>query len=226
METKLFNVLIVEDHPMTLEMFVMFFKTVEDQRPDWKFNIKTGDCCESAIYALKNHAPVEGYDLIFLDYRMPPSSDGKYVSGEDVAVYIRERFPKSKILFITSSHDTVIKSVLKNINPEGFLIKAETTPEILLRAVIEILLGGSYYGKSAHKIMRLPFETDLILDEWDRKLLYELNRGTKTTHIPNILPLSLSSVARRKRRLKEIFEVEGDGDGELLARARELGFIG
>lgn len=225
MENRTFNILIVEDLPLLNDVYKMYFKSLMEENEHWKFNIKDGNTCDRVLYVLKNQTPSEGFDLVISDYKLTPSADGKYLSGEDIALYIREKFPRTPILFNADVEKPIILGLLKNIKPEGILLKTESTAEILMRAVIEILQGGSYYGKSVLQIMRLPFETDLILDEWDRKLLYELNRGTNTTHIPNILPLSLSSVARRKRRLKEIFEVEGEADRELLDKARALGFL-
>lgn len=225
MESKSFNILIVEDMPLVIDVYKQYLESLSGQNSHWDFQIKDGNTCDKAIFILKNQVPSKGFDLAILDYKIAPSWDRKYLSGEDIARYLRENFPKTHILFNADSEKHIIRGLLKNINPEGILLKTESTGHIIMRAVTEILQGGSYYGKSVLEIMKLPFETDLILDEWDRKLLYELDRGTKTTHIPKILPLSLSSVARRKRRLKELFEMEGDGDRELLEKAKELGFI-
>lgn len=225
MENRNFNILIIEDMPLFIDVYKMYFEALADQKRLWKFSITEGNNCDIAISILTGQVPAEGFDLAILDYRIKPSWDGKYLSGEDIALYIREKFPRTSILFNVECERPLIYGLLKNINPEGIVLKTESTGEIVMRAVTEILLGGYYYGKSVLKTMKLPFETDLILDEWDRKLLYELDRGTKTTHIPDLLPLSLSSVARRKKRLKEIFEVEGEEDRELLEKAKVLGFL-
>lgn len=219
------DILIVENLPLVLDVYRIHFTALSEENPYWRFNIFYGSSSDKAVYIIKNQAPPDGFDLAIIDNNIGPTSDRKFLSGEDIAGYLRAKFPKTKILFNTSAEQDVIKSILKNINPEGFLLTTESTGGILKRAVSEILYGGSYYGKSVLQIMKSSFKTDLVLDEWDRKLLYELGRGTKTTHIPEILPLSLSSVARRKKRLKEIFEVEGLADMVLLEKAREMGFL-
>jgi len=219
------DILIVEHLHLVMDVYNMHFDALSNENSLWNFKILNGSTGNEAVYILNNQAPHDGFDLAIIDNNIAPSTDGKFLSGEDIAGYIRAKFPKTKILFNTSAEQPVIKSILKNINPEGFLIKTESTGEIVKRAVSEILYGGSYYGKSILQIMKSPFKTDLVLDEWDRKLLYELGRGTKTTQIPEILPISLSSVARRKRRLKEIFGVEGLADKDLLEKAREMGFL-
>jgi hypothetical protein len=66
---------------------------------------------------------------------------------------------------------------------------------------------------------------DLLLDKIDRRLLYELSIGTKTKDLPMMLPLSIAGVEKRKRNLKSIFDVSDLEDKELIAKAREKGFI-
>ncbi|MDC8000106.1 response regulator [Aequorivita todarodis] len=226
MEKRTFNILIVEDHPILMESYKSIFDELEEENSSWKFNIKNGDTCDIAIFILENQAPMEGFDLVFLDFRIPPSTDGKYISGEDIGLYIRKKFPQTKIMFATSeSHQLKIQSIFRSLDPEGFIYKGDSSREIFMTAIKEILNEGFYYSKSVLQTMRTNIAMDLFLDEWDRKILFELERGTKTTHLPQILPLSLSSVGRRKRKLKELFEVEGDDDRELIEKARELGFI-
>ena len=59
----------------------------------------------------------------------------------------------------------------------------------------------------------------------DRKILYELSQGTKMNELPNVLPLSIAALERRKRILKDVFNVSGKGDRDLLKLAQNKGFI-
>ena len=43
--------------------------------------------------------------------------------------------------------------------------------------------------------------------------------------LPNIVPLSIAGIEKRKRILKQVFDVEDQGDKALILRAKELGFI-
>ena len=61
---------------------------------------------------------------MFLDISVPPSKDKKLLSGEDVGLMINRVFPSSKIIVSTTFNDNYrIQSILKNMNPDGFLIK-------------------------------------------------------------------------------------------------------
>ena len=66
---------------------------------------------------------------------------------------------------------------------------------------------------------------DLNVDKIDRQIFYELSLGTRTKDLPEVVPLSIAGVEKRKRLLKEKFDVEEQGDKALIIKAREMGFI-
>ena len=69
------------------------------------------------------------------------------------------------------------------------------------------------------------FSSEFILDEIDRMLLFELSQGAKTKDLPNFIPLSIAGIEKRKRHLKEIFDISKSDDRTLIKVAREKGFI-
>jgi hypothetical protein len=62
---------------------------------------------------------------------------------------------------------------------------------------------------------------DFLLDKIDRRLLYQLSIGTKTTDLPEILPPSIAGVEKRKRN----FNVSNLDDKGLITIVKEKGFI-
>jgi hypothetical protein len=75
------------------------------------------------------------------------------------------------------------------------------------------------------KLLRKQVSTDYLLDGTDRKLLYEISIGTRTKDLPDILPLSIAGIEKRKRQLKKAFNTETDEDKELIMKAKEKGFL-
>ena len=65
----------------------------------------------------------------------------------------------------------------------------------------------------------------MILDEYDRKILYELSIGTRMKDLPNLLPLSIAGIEKRKRNLKRMFNVKKLDDRQLMISAKEKGFL-
>jgi hypothetical protein len=43
--------------------------------------------------------------------------------------------------------------------------------------------------------------------------------------LPNVLPMSIAGIEKRKRQLKEMFNVQENEDRELILKAKEKGFI-
>jgi DNA-binding NarL/FixJ family response regulator len=111
------------------------------------------------------------------------------------------------------------------LNPDGLLIKNDITANELVNAITLVLENPPYCSSSVSQTIRNEMLNDLLLDKIDRRLLYELSIGTKTKDLPEILPLSIAGVEKRKRNLKSIFNVSNLDDKDLIAIAREKGFI-
>jgi hypothetical protein len=62
---------------------------------------------------------------------------------------------------------------------------------------------------------------NFLLNKIDRRLLYQLSIGTKTTHLPEILPPSIAGVEKRKRN----FNISNLDDKGLITIVKEKGFI-
>ncbi|GAA3583518.1 response regulator [Snuella lapsa] len=223
---RTYNVLIVDDHPLIIKAYDSALQHISKQDPNVNFNIETARDCDSAYQKITESQINDGIDLVFLDIKLPPSKDGKIISGEDLGLKIREEIDTVKIIISTMFDDNNrLHSILKNVNPDGFLIKSELTPDILTDAITTVLTSPPYYSKPVLKLLRKMSTTNFVLDSIDRKLLFELSRGTKMKELPNILLLSIAALERRKRILKELFNVVGKGDRALIDAAEEKGFI-
>ena len=65
----------------------------------------------------------------------------------------------------------------------------------------------------------------MLLDEINRKIIYLLSQGVKTKSLSDHIDLSMSAIEKRKKYLKEVFEIEDGSDETLLFEARNKGFI-
>jgi DNA-binding NarL/FixJ family response regulator len=219
---KKYTVLIVDDHPLITEAYKSALVQINEEVNEMVFSIKIANNIDSALKIMKK----EALDLVFLDIRLPPSSDGEILSGEDLGIRINEKSPKPKIIISTTFNDNYrIHSIFKSLDPEGFLIKNDITPDELLTAVKTVINDPPYYSKTVIKLLRNEVSSDFLLDKIDRQLLYELSVGTKMKDLPNVIPLSIAGIEKRKRHLKVIFDVEKQDDKALIMMAKEKGFI-
>lgn len=221
---KQYNILIIEDHPLIIEAYKNALLNISSEDDKLKFNIDIANDCDTAFYKIEKAVIRKNIDIVFLDIKLPPSKDGKIISGEDLGIKIRALFSEVKIVVATTYNDNyIINTIFKSINPDAFLIKNDLNPKELILAIETIIKNLPYYSKTVIKLMRKLTVNDFFLDEFDRKILYELSKGSRMNELPRILPLSIAAIEKRKRFLKEIFNVENDRG--LIKAAEEKGFI-
>ena len=225
MSTK-YKVLIIDDHPIIADAYKSAFEFISSENSKVNFEISIATNCDEAIEKIKDAAKKNGIDIVFLDISLPPSADGEYLSGEDLGIAIKKLLPKCKIVVSTTFNDNYrIQTILKNVNPDGFLIKNDVNKDELVFAIKTLLDGSPYYSKSVLELFRKQASIDYKIDKIDRQLLYEMSIGTKMKDLPGIIPMSMPGLERRKKQLKKLFEVKDNDDRELILKAKEKGFI-
>ncbi len=226
MEIKNINALLVDDHTMTLLGYASALNVLNERSSTYKFHMTNATSIETAMRELDASFKNKTLHLVFLDIQLPNHPTTKYQSGEDLGVVIRERFPKTKIIIITTfDNNLLIQNLLESIDPEGLMIKGDLTPENFMQAVIDVLEDPPYYSKTVTKFLRRQHGFTYHLDRFDRLILYYISIGKLTKDLPIYIPLSLPAIEKRKKRLKEVFEVEDGNDIDLLRRGEEEGFI-
>ncbi len=227
MLAKNYTALIIDDHPLIAEAYKSAFTFIEHQKEGVSFHIEMANDCDSALKILTDYSnSTDVLDIVFLDMRLPPSSDGTILSGEDLGIRINEVLPNTRIIVSTTFNDNYrIHSILKNINPDGFLVKNDITPPQLVQAIQEVLTDPPFYSKTVTKIMRNEVSSEYFIDDVDRKIMYQLSIGTMMKDLPDIVHLSLRAIEKRKRQLKKIFNISSTDDRELIYVAKDKGFI-
>ncbi|MGJ8746101.1 response regulator [Polaribacter sp.] len=227
MNSQPYSVIIIDDHPLIAEAYKTAFSFVAKKNPSLIFNIEVAEDCDTANEIIEEYnTNNKKLDIVFLDIKLPPSKDGKILSGEDLGIKIKTLLPKTKIVVSTTLNDNYrVHSIFKSINPDGFLIKNDITPKELIETINTIISDPPYYSKTVTKLLRKQISNNFLLDDIDRKILYELSIGTKMKELPEMIPLSLAGIEKRKRHLKQIFNITASDDKELLYLAKEKGFI-
>lgn len=223
---KKVHVLIVDDHPLIIEAYKSALSVVASKLKNYSFFINTAFDCETAFEKITNAVNSETLDLIFLDISLPPSKKLNILSGEDLGIKINELLPNSKIIISTTYNDNYrLYGIFKNVNPDGFLIKSDITSNRLVKAIEKVIKRPPYYSESVLQLIRQQASVGYVLDSVDRQMLYELSIGTKMKDLPMIIPLSIGALEKRKRKIKEVFEITGKEDRDLMIIAKEKGFI-
>lgn len=217
------NIIIVDDHPFIIEGYKNAINSYNAD--DYDFTITQANDCKSAYDVITNPA-MDPFDIAFFDISMPAYEEKNIHSGEDLAKLIKEKMPLCKVILLTMHTELLkINTIIKTINPNGLIIKNDLTFDELLVAFDKILKSENYYSQTVVKLISQSQYDNLEVDSFDKQILFQLSKGTKTKDIPSFVPLSLSAVEKRKLNLKEILEVKGGSDIELIAEAKNKGLL-
>jgi DNA-binding NarL/FixJ family response regulator len=221
---RIINTLIIDDHPSIITAYKNYLSNYEKQQEQISFVVSTALNADEALSLLND--PNCTTDLLFLDISIPSSSDGKFRSGEDIGIFVKKKKPDCKIIVITGYFENlVLREILNNINPDSLLFKSDVNGEVITSAITNALESIPYYSKAVLSLIRQKFSSGIYLDKIDKQLLFELHNGTRTKDLTNKLPLSPGGIERRKRILRELFDVAAKDDKMLLTAAIEKGFL-
>ncbi|GGZ85886.1 response regulator [Algibacter mikhailovii] len=223
--TEKIKILMIDDHPMIIEGYqnTLLFTKKDNQ----ELIIDIANNCDEAVRSMDKSVELDlPYDILFVDISLPPSSDGSMTSGEDLAEYARKILPNAKVIILTMFNESFrIHNIIKTIDPEGFLIKSDLTSSELASAFQAVLNNPPFYSGTVNSFIRKSITNDIVIDDKNRKILYLLSQGVKTKNLAPHLDISLSAVEKRKKQLREIFEVNDGQDETLLREARKTGFV-
>lgn len=217
------KILMVDDHPSMLEGYkiILSYNTLG-------FEIETTSAynCESAYEIITNKLKKPDFDLIFLDYSLPPFVEKNIISGEDLAMLAKTYMPNSKIVMLTSHTEAlVLYTILRNVEPAGMLVKSDFSADELLLAFDLIMKGEIYHSSTVKQCMKELLSKKVYLDNFNRQIITLLAQGIKTKSLPNHLNLSISSIEKRKVQIKDYFGIEKGTDEDIIKEAKKRGLI-
>jgi len=219
------RILAVDDHEMT----TLGYKYILEDSPVGGYTIQmdTAKDYETGKEKLVRSIQSFPYDILLLDIQLAQRQDVPPKSGEDLGMLAREISPDSRIVFMSSYSDNYrINSILKTVDPEGYMVKTEIDQHTLKEMIPTVMNNPPYYThKALAAIRRKMANDDMGLDSTDKKILYLLSVGTKTKDMVDHLPLSLPGIENRKRQIKSLFGIEKQNDQALINEARKRGFI-
>lgn len=218
------RILSVDDHEMTM---IGYKYILEDAKfESFQVLVDTANTFELGKQKIEYSAKNLIYDIILLDIHLSNNVEGDTRTGEDLGILARKVAPDSKIVFMSSFSDNLrINNILKNVNPDGYMVKSEIDEKTLIAMVNTIVDCPPYYTQKALSAIRKKMSSDFLLDENDIKILHSIAIGTRTKDMIGNVSLSLAGIENRKRQLKVIFGVEKQNDQALINEARNRGFI-
>lgn len=217
------NVLVVDDHPMTVEGYISALSTTLFGLYNPIF-AKAHNCEDAYSALLRNTTAKQAFDLAIIDKGLPGYEEKSIGSGSDLAGLIRENMPNCKIIMITAHTEIiVVYEIYKNVRPDGLIIKNDITPEKLQQAVIEIMQGNSYQSNTVKNCINEIWKKELMVEDYNRQILFYLSKGFKIKELEGVICLTTSAIQKRIIRMKKVFEAT-DNSG-LVKEAIKQGYI-
>jgi DNA-binding NarL/FixJ family response regulator len=220
---KKMNVLIVDDHPMTVAGYIHALSLPAFNQFEFTFT-KAYDCEQAYSILSKNLAIKHTFDIVLIDKGLPPYEKNGILCGSDLALVVQELMPNCKIMIITAHTEVVIVyDIVKKIRPEAIIIKTDITPEKLQKAVMEIIQGNTYQSPSVKKCINEIWKKELMVEDCNRQILLYLSKGFKIKDLEMVIHLTTSAIQKRVIRMKKVFGVTDDTG--LVKEAIKQGFI-
>ena len=216
------KILIVDDHPFIIQAYKNALEKYSQQGYDFEV-IQANNCKSGYENIVESKTP---FDVAFFDISMPEYPEKGIYSGEDLADLMKKEMPGCKVILLTMHTELLkINNIIKNINPNGLIIKNDLTFDELIFAFDKIINSESYYSQTVIKLVGQAQYNNIELDAFDKQILFHLSKGVKTKDLPQYIPLSLSAIEKRKLNIREILEVKGGTDIDLINEAKTKGVI-
>jgi DNA-binding NarL/FixJ family response regulator len=219
------NILIVDDHPMTVDSYVNLLSDGEFQENLPNF-IKSHTCEDAYNKIMLHHKQNINIDFALLDINLPPYKQQNINNGIDLAFLMREKFANCKIVLLTMrSEPLTVDKIIKGIQPEGFISKSDINFELFPVICKNIIDGEIFRSTTIIESQRELFKKNINWDNHDNQILILISEGVKTVNLPDYIPLSMSAIEKRKANIKDQLLKGKGSDKDLIEKAKTLGLI-
>lgn len=184
---KMYHIAVVDDHTILLDGMRWVISQLS-----FVESVKAYSDPNGLLEALKSG---ENIDLVITDLQMPE------LSGHELISILKKEYPQVKILVMTMFDSPFVFRKVLSSQADGFFVK-NGDGELLSRAMLAILDGGSYFPEELHGFETLDNsvaveltkrETEilgLIASEKSSKMIAEelyISEDTVLTHRKNIM---------------------------------------
>ncbi|MFP9115619.1 response regulator transcription factor [Flavobacterium sp. RHBU_3] len=223
---KKLRILIVDDHPMTVDGYINVLS--EEGFPGYELTFNKALNCKEAFEIITNKETKP--DVAYLDLSLPPYPEEKIFSGLDLGILLRKTYPDCTIIFLTMhSESSLIERLIAATNPQGILCKSDIDIDEFVKAFHIIFGGQKHYSNKIQKSLKDRALDNFKLDSYDRQILMRLSEGIAKTNIPNYVPLSLDNITERIDNVKKLIlkdeSTDSNSDAALVEAVKKMGIL-
>lgn len=219
------NILIVDDHPMTVDSYVNLLSDdlFQENIPNFIKSYNCEDAYNKINFYLKQNINI---DVALLDINLPPYKPLNINDGIDLAFFLKEKFSKCKIVLLTMrSEPLTVDKIIKGIQPQGFISKNDINFELFSVICKNIINGEIFRSSTIVESQRELLKKNINWDNHDNQILILISQGVKTVNLPDFIPLSMSAIEKRKANIKDQLLRGKGSDKDLIEKAKTLGLL-
>lgn len=220
------KILLVDDHIAITDSY----KYILTEHFNDEVDITTANTLQFAYETSCLENNKSPFDVAILDLSMPPYLEKNINSGEDLALQLRLKSVKTKIIIHTGlSQKAQLIRIINTINPEGIFEKCDVGHKELIAIIDLILNGQTFKSKTIIKtIIKTIGDNNTIppfLDKIDIQIIQLIAQGIKTKNLHLYIPITTSAIDKRKAKIKQLLGIESGNDEDIIREARKLGLI-
>jgi DNA-binding NarL/FixJ family response regulator len=192
------NILIIDDHLMTVEGYInLLKKEIPVFTPFKALN------CEEAYHIINSDSFL---DWEIIDYQIPEFEEKELNNGIDIALLIKKHHPKCKIIMITAYQEAVIVyDIYRKARPDALIIKND----ISYTTFKECFNSESrYLSITAQKAVAIINRNEELFNDVNREILFYLKQGFKIGEIGSAMLMSESTVQKRITKIRELLNAK------------------
>jgi len=214
------NILVAEDEPIYIDYLKRKIKEVAE--------VKTIEGVKNAKEAEK-FLLMNPVDILITDLYMDSSSTSFGGDGMALIPKARAIHSKIKIIVITGQLDIAVITNLKTQKIDGIVYKKQELAGMDIKNALEYVVAGSVFYSNEikdhlEKCNRLPQAAEKSrINEVDKRILELLRDGVKEKKLGEHIGLNQSTIDKKIKKLKDIFEV--DTIAALVIKAINEGYI-
>lgn len=207
------NILIIEDETLVAQSLAQIVtRKLQDLIDECQIALSAKDC----MAAMAN----KDYDLVLIDVRLPD------MSGPELAKYVRQCHPKTKILMISALCTPFICYQLSRLKVDGFVHKLEDM-DTLVAAITKVLNGqSSFCTNFIEENRRLNTEENSftkLLGGRELQVLQHFVNGMRDSDIAEKMNISVRTV--ETHRYNMIKKLGLPDKSALLQYAKDMGIF-
>lgn len=219
---KKLNILIIEDHYLMVEGY----RSMLGGNSEYKTEIMAVHSCQAAFDLLTRKKDRRKFEIVFLDWSLPPHEKESIANGGDLVKYIKMHSPDAKTIIITSHVEGfTLYQIIKELNPSALLSKSDFSPTHIKALLQEVLQDKIIYSPIVKQQIKNLTTRKIYLDNYNRQIITLLSKGIKTKNLPQYLPLSISAIDKRKALIKDYFLLDKATDEDIIREAKRIGLI-